>query len=58
MADLVGALWLADAEGDGRLFENCRSEPARDSGRSVGANIDCTGAIASRLAPTGIAVIR
>ncbi|TKJ77745.1 hypothetical protein PkoCFBP13504_22740 [Pseudomonas koreensis] len=33
--------------------QNCRSEPARDSGHSANEDIDCYGAIASRLTPTG-----
>ncbi|CAI8970149.1 hypothetical protein EMIT0P74_70184 [Pseudomonas sp. IT-P74] len=32
--------------------KTCRSEPARDSGLTVDINIECTGLIASRLAPT------
>ncbi|TNB91190.1 hypothetical protein FHG55_25530 [Pseudomonas jessenii] len=32
----------------------CRSEPARDSGRSVDINGECQSVIASRLTPTGI----
>jgi len=35
----------------------CGSEPARDSGGSVNINVDCAGVIASRLAPTGYAVL-
>ena len=33
----------------------CRSEPARDSGGSANINVECIAAIASRLAPTGVA---
>ncbi|UCP08706.1 hypothetical protein K5R88_23255 [Pseudomonas sp. MM213] len=37
--------------------QNCRSEPARDSGVSVSINVDCMAVIASRLAPTGYAAV-
>ncbi|KAA8746653.1 hypothetical protein FE275_00845 [Pseudomonas koreensis] len=40
---------------DGRqgLTAPCRSEPARDSGKSATINVDCATIIASRLTPTG-----
>ncbi|MBD0705164.1 hypothetical protein CF597_19400 [Pseudomonas sp. PSB1] len=34
----------------------CGSEPARDDGGSACINAECAGAIASRLAPTGISM--
>ncbi|WP_226499854.1 DUF3261 domain-containing protein [Pseudomonas sp. MWU16-30322] len=34
----------------------CRSEPARDSGRSVGIDVGCADAFASKPAPTGFVV--
>ncbi|MBD9588751.1 hypothetical protein IB254_16905 [Pseudomonas sp. PDM03] len=37
--------------------QNCRSEPARDSGVSGSIIVDCMAAIASRLTPTGYAAV-
>jgi hypothetical protein len=47
-------MWMNGAGSDFTL--SCGSELARDSGVSANINVECGDVIASKLAPTGIAV--
>ncbi|WP_445572193.1 hypothetical protein [Pseudomonas sp. E102] len=38
-------------------YSNCGSEPAREGGGSVSADVECAGVIASKLAPAGFWVV-
>ena len=49
-------IWMNGAGSDFAFTLSCGSELARDSGVSANINVECGAVIASKLAPTGIAV--